>query len=220
MLKPNKKFSLTPYNHAIETELRSFGFEVKITTKIKNIETNIESAFIKADTKKQLIMIEAPAEIYGRIHHMNTIKIKLEVDNNPPGKFTTEVKTLLQPIPFMVKTLTKSDLFSGKIYALLCRPWQQRVKGRDWYDFVWYIAQGTPVNLTHLRERLIQSQVLKKNQKFLQGDLINLLEDKIKHTDFVNAKKDVIPFLQDLQSVELWSTQFFQNLLPRLQVIT
>ena len=144
MLKPNKKFNLTAYNHAIQTELQSVGFEVKITTKLKNIETNIESAFIKADTKKQLIVIETPAEIYARIHRMHLIKIKLEVDNDPPGKFTTEVKTLLQPIPFMVKTLIKSDLFAGKIHALLCRPWQQRVKGRDWYDFVWHIAQGVP----------------------------------------------------------------------------
>jgi len=219
LLNPDKQFRLAPYNHAIETELQSFGLEAKIITKVKNIKTNIESAFIKADTKKQLIVIEAPAEIYNRIHSMRLIKIKVEIDSNPPRKFTTEAKTLLQPIPFTVKTLVKSDLFAGKIHALLCRPWQQRVKGRDWYDFVWYIAQEVPVNLIHLQERLIQSQAWKKAHKFKENDLINLLEEKINCTDFSEAKKDVLPFLRDLQSVDLWSTEFFQNLLQRLQFV-
>lgn len=219
LLRSNKRFSLTPYNHAIENELQSFGLEAEIITKIKNIETNIESAFIKAGTKKQLIVIEAPPEIYKRIYRMRVIKIKVEVDSNPPGKFTTEAKTLLQPIPFTVKTLVKSDLFAGKIHAILCRPWQQRVKGRDWYDFVWYIAQGIPVNLIHLQERLIQSQVWKRNHILERDDLIELLKNKINSTDFAEAKKDVLPFLRDLQSIDLWSTEFFQNLLGRLQFV-
>lgn len=212
LLKSDKNFNLASYNQAISDELVGFGFKVEVLTKNKNIQTNIESAFIKADTKKQLLIVEAPPELAARIHQMHTIKIKMEIDVSPPGKFTTETKTLLQPIPFFVKTLTQPNLFAGKIHAILCRPWQKRVKGRDWYDFVWYIAHHIPVNLTHLRERLIQTQAWDSKKMFTQNDLIQLLKNKINNTDFTLAKKDVIPFLRDPQSIALWSTNFFLSL--------
>jgi predicted nucleotidyltransferase component of viral defense system len=219
LLKPDKKFNLSSYNQAIADELHGFGFNVEVLKKNKNMQTNIESAFIKADTKKQLLVIEAPPELAARIHHMHNIKIKMEVDVNPPGKFTTEVKTLLQPIPFFVKTLTQPNLFAGKIHAILCRPWQIRVKGRDWYDFVWYIAHNIPVNTIHLKERLIQSHSWERKKSFTKNDLIQLLKNKINNTDFKLAKKDVVSFLKDPQSVDVWSTDFFLKLLDQIQVI-
>ena len=219
LLKPNKKFNLSAYNQAIVDELAGFGFNVEVSAKNKNIQTNIESAFIKADTKKQFLIIEVPAKIISRIHSMHTIKIKMEIDINPPGQFTTEVKTLLQPIPFFVKTLIPSDLFAGKIHAILCRPWQKRIKGRDWYDFVWYIAHNTPINLTHLRKRLIQTNAWDSKNKLSKSDLLNLLRNKINNTDYELAKKDVVPFLRDIRSVDLWSVKFFSSLLDQLSYL-
>ncbi len=216
LLKNDKTFELDYYNKAITDELNAFGFDVTFTKKNKNIASNIESAFIKADTKNQLIEINAPDTITKRIHHMDTIKIKMEVDTLPPGKFTTEVKTLLMPLPFSVKTLSLPDLFAGKIHAILCRPWVKRVKGRDWYDFIWYLSQKIPVNLIHLRERLIQSNVWDKNKEFTKIDLLKLLNNKISETDFNNAKQDIIPFITDLQSIELWDKIFFQELAHQL----
>jgi predicted nucleotidyltransferase component of viral defense system len=220
LLKPDKNFNLASYNQAITDEMRGFGFDVKVETKNKNILSNIESAFIKADSKKQLLSIEAPIDITARIHNMHTIKIKMEVDINPPPQFNTEVKTLLQPIPFFVKTLTQPDLFAGKIHALLCRPWQKRVKGRDWYDFVWYVARDTPINLIHLQQRLIQSNAWEADKSFTKQDLIILLKEKINNTDFNNAKNDVIPFLKDPQSITLWSKDFFLDLINRIQTLS
>lgn len=217
LLKTDKNFNLAPYNQAISEELSSFGFQVSVEVKNKNLETNIESAFIKATTKKQLIIINAASNIINTIHHMHTIKIKMEVDTNPPGKFQTEVKNLLLPIPFSVKTLTKSDLFAGKLHAILCRPWQKRVKGRDWYDLVWYIARDVPVNLDHLRERLIQSAAWQKKNKLSQNDVLKLLIHKIHHTDFKNAKTDILPFIRDKRAVELWSKDFFLELICSLK---
>lgn len=218
LLKKDKNFDLSPYNQAIADELSSFGFEVTVKTKHKTIETNIESAFIKASSKKQLIIIEAADNIIDRIHHMNTIKIKMEVDTYPPGKFKTEVKNILTPIPFSVKTLTPPDLFAGKIHAILCRPWQKRVKGRDWYDLVWYISRNIPVNLTHLRERLIQSSAWNNKAAFTKNNLMDLLKNKIKETDFQNAKKDVLPFLKEKKATELWSKAFFQEVAGKIEL--
>lgn len=218
LLKPDINFDLSNYNQAIKDELNGFGFDVSVDTKIKNKESNIESAFIKAETKKQLLLIEVSPDIINRIHKMNSIKIKIkmEVDINPPGKFDTETKTLLQPIPFSVKTYQLPDLFAGKTHALLCRPWQQRVKGRDWYDFVWYLSRNIPVNLIHLRERLIQNGAWEKKSKFTLLDLKTLLTDKIEKTDFENAKKDILPFVKDKQAVDLWSDKFFLSIVDKL----
>ncbi len=216
LLKPEKNFDLASYNQAIKDELMSFGFDVSVETKIKNVNTNIESAFIKAETKKQLILINISSDIINRIHHMNNIKIKMEVDTNPPLKFKTESKILLQPIPFSVKTYQLPDLFAGKIHALLCRPWQQRVKGRDWYDFVWYMSRHTPVNLIHLQERLIQTTAWDRKNKLTKKTLLEMLIAKINGTDFENAKKDVLPFVKDKQSVDLWSKNFFIELAKKI----
>ena len=216
LLKSDDEFDLAHYNQAIADELKGFGFDVTVEKKNKNIESNIESAFIKADSKKQLLVINAPVNVLKSLHHMQAIKIKMEVDVHPPQKFNTEVRTLLQPIPFSVKTLTQPDLFAGKIHAILCRPWMTRVKGRDWYDFVWYIARQIPVNLNHLRERLMQSNAWQQDRQLTQQALIQLLEQKIEQTDFDNAKKDVLPFLKDTQSVALWDVSFFKELLKHL----
>ncbi|TAK75742.1 MAG: nucleotidyl transferase AbiEii/AbiGii toxin family protein [Gammaproteobacteria bacterium] len=215
LLKPDTNFDFTPYNQAIADELSSFGFQVTVEVKNKTIETNIESAFIKATTKQQLIIIEANSEITDRVHHMNTIKIKMEIDTFPPGHCETEVKKILLPIPFSVKTLSLPDLFAGKIHAILCRPWQKRVKGRDWYDLVWYIARNVSVNLDHLRDRLIQSEAWSKN-KLRRDDLLKLLIAKINQTDFENAKLDILPFIKDKQVVDLWSKDFFIEIIQQL----
>lgn len=126
----------------------------------------------------------------------------MEVDTDPPEGFQTEVKTLLQPIPFSVKTYSKPDLFAGKIHALLCRPWKIRVKGRDWYDFVWYISHGISANIEHLRQRLIQTQAWHPNQPLTATDVIALLKQKILKTDFNQAKLDIEPFVQKKDNSE------------------
>jgi predicted nucleotidyltransferase component of viral defense system len=217
LMKANRDFDLSPYNQAVADELSSFGFKVTVETKTKNVESNIESAFIKATTQKQLIVIEADPGIIGRIHRMNTLKIKMELDTHPPGSVSTEAKTVFLPIPFTIKTLTQPDLLAGKIHAILCRPWQTRVKGRDWYDLVWYIARDVPVNLQHLSDRLIQSKAWKKGHRFNAAVLMEMLSDKINQTDFDNAKADVRPFIQDKNALDLWSGGFFLRIIQHLK---
>lgn len=216
LLKSDKRFDLSKYNQAIKDELNGFGFDVLVETKIKNTTSNIESAFIKAETKKQFILINIPSEITHRLHHMNNMKIKMEVDINPPLKFATESKILLKPVPFSVKTYQLPDLFAGKMHALLCRPWQQRVKGRDWYDFVWYLSRNTPINLIHLQERLVQSNSYNSKNILTLNDLQNMLVTKINETDFENAKKDILPFIKDKQAIALWSKEFFLTIMKQL----
>ena len=216
---PDEKFSLSKYNQAIVDELAAFGFDVSVETKRKTTRSAIESAFIKANTIKQLLTIKPVNEALNT-HHMHVIKIKMEVDTNPSPGFTTEAKRLLLPIPFSVLTYSQQDLFAGKLHALLCRKWQNRVKGRDWYDYYWYISRNIAVNLLHLQERLVQSNHWDNVEALSHDKLVSLIERKISDINFDDAKKDVIDFLKDKSAVELWSPQFFIEVTGRLRSVS
>lgn len=219
LLKRDRRFDLQPYCTGIADELEGFGLNVTVETKEKSSKTAIESAFIKAGTLQNLIMIDAPTQISKKVPSNRSIKIKLEVDVDPPLGFDTEAKYLLQPIPFSVNTYKPPDLFAGKMHAVLCRQWKTRVKGRDWYDFVWYVARATPLHLKHLETRMKQSGHFPKSQRLTQDRFVKLLRDKISKLDVTAAKKDVLPMLKDPASVKVWSKRFFEELIKRIQYL-
>jgi len=219
LLKPDAHFSLQPYLNAIKAELNALDFSVTVMTKDKNIETSIESAFIKANTKEHLLKIKVPEIISDRMHLNANLNIKLEVDTDPPPGFKIEAKTLLQPIPFSINTYTLPDLFAGKLHAILQRRWRNRVKGRDYYDFVWFIGRDIPVHLKHLEERLRQTGGFIGDNDLKYADLIALLEKQMANLDIEAAKKDIAPFLRDKAAISLWSNDFFSSLLSRLKVV-
>ena len=218
LLKSQKNFSLRPYLGAIEAELLGMGFLVTVEERAKNVTTAIESAFIKAGTKEHLIKITVPDAVSDRVEKNRIMNVKFEVDTDPPGGFNTEVKTILQPIPFSVNTYKMPDLFAGKLHAVLHRKWRNRVKGRDYYDFVWYVARDVPVHLNQLEKRLRQSEGWTMNREMQQSDLLGLLEKKFEQLDIDVAKKEVAPFLRDPAAVDLWSREFFTSLLSRLRI--
>jgi predicted nucleotidyltransferase component of viral defense system len=223
LLKPRRNFALAPYLTAVRTELAAAGFEVSVDAKEKRVETAIESAFIKAGTKEHLLKIQTPRELASRVQHNAVLKIKLEVDTDPPGGFLTETKTLLLPIPFSVNSYRLPDLFAGKVHAILERKYSGRIKGRDYYDFIWYLARNTPVHLEHLTQRLRQSGAWSAKAGWRAGrpltldTLTHLLVKKFADVDFVAAKRDVRPFIKDPAALDLWSKDFFRALLPRLK---
>jgi len=219
LLSPNSNFKLAPYLEAISAELNAMEFNVEISSTTKTTESAIESAFIKAGTQEHLLKINVPGKIAERIAKQDRIKIKIEIDTDPPGGFETETRTLLQPIAFSVNTYKQADLFAGKIHAVLQRAWLGgRIKGRDYYDFVWYIARDTPVHLTHLEQRLRQNGAWTSERQMTKKDLLNLLTEKFAQLNVEQAQRDVLPFLNDPAAVEVWSNQFFLSLLSRLKV--
>lgn len=217
LLRPRPDFKLSSYLTAVAEELEAMGFEVSIEEKKKSVDTAVESAFIKADTRKHLIKTAVPEEISDRFPKNSVMNIKLEVDTDPPGDFETEAKTLLLPIPFSVVAFQLPDLFAGKIHALLMRRWGRRVKGRDYYDFVWYISRGVPVRLKHLEARLRQSGGWTASNALDKKALLELLKRRFADLDVVAAKRDVEPFLKDNAAVALWSRDFFDSLLEKLE---
>ena len=217
LLKRNKKFSIEDYCKAVEAELKSFGFFVVVKKKKKTKETNIDSAFIKGGTLQNMIMVDIPDPVRKKMHPGKGLKIKLEVDIDPPENFHTEAKYLLQPLPFSVNTYALPYLFAGKMHALLCRSWGNRVKGRDWYDLVWYAGRGEAVALKHLEKRMLQTGHLEADKSLTEDMLKQMFEKKIGSTDFNEAKRDVEHLLKNPSSLEVWSNKFFRAICEKIK---
>lgn len=218
LLRQKAAFDLEKYIEPVQTELESLGFRVEVAKKDKSLQSDVDSAFIKADTLYHFISIETPKDIVAKTHKNKKLKIKFEVDKKPALGFKTEVKNILGPIPFSVLSLTLPDLFAGKVHALLCRAWKNRVKGRDWYDFVWYLSQGVPIGLAYLKNKLEQSGLASHAEILSPEKVKQLILSKIQTVDFDAAKRDVLPFIKDPASLKLWSANFFMDILSKLKV--
>ena len=211
LMTENLTFDLAAYFPTLEKEVRSFGLNVTITEKEKSRESNIKSAFLKGSTKEHLLMFYVDQPIAG-IADSELIKIKFEVDINPPKYATFEHKYRLLPAPYEVNMYDSASLFSGKIHAVICRAWKNRVKGRDLYDYVFYLARRTPVNLKHLRERLLQTGYITGDMECSIDEVKKMLQERFESIDYEQARQDVEPFIRDTSSLALWGPDFFKQI--------
>ena len=219
LLKPMSDFDIAKYLAALQKELEAFGFDVRAEQRNKAVKSTVQSAFLKANTLNQLLVIETAEEILHEVPRGQVLKIKLEVDTDPPPGFSTDTKYLLQPIPFAVRVYALPDLFAGKMHAILCRKWKTRVKGRDWYDLVWYAAHHPQLHLSHLEQRMRQSGHW-KNKKALSGESFDTLMQKaIERLSVDQARREVEPFVSNPDSLEVWSRDFFKDVASRIQFV-
>jgi len=216
LLVPDTAWNLADRLGALKMELEAFGFEVTAESKHQGI---IESAFIKAYTKVQLIKISAPPDVVRHIPGNSLIRVKLEIDIDPPAGIETEVRTLLEPFPFSVRVVHPCCLAAGKVHACLCRAWKSRVKGRDWYDLLFFIRQNIPVHLAHLEARLRQSGHWQLDRPLVSEDMGELFQRRIDQIDWNQAVSDVQPFVRDPRSLEMWSPDLFRDASKRLRYI-
>jgi predicted nucleotidyltransferase component of viral defense system len=198
----------------VKTELVAWGFSFETEAKVSDAETRIESAFLKGNTRINLLNIGVGEELSRNFPNNQKITIKLELETNTPPHALTEVKTHLLPTPFQVRLYDLPSLFAGKLHALLFRNWKSRVKGRDFYDFIWYISRNVPVNLPHLEARIKESGNLDIGKLDIPT-LRTLLEQRFKSVDINAAAEEVRPFLRDTRELALWSEEFFIGLVDR-----
>lgn len=219
LFKPSSDFNFAPFLEGMQRELTAMGFQLDVAIREKNSDTGIWSAFLKANTLTLLLSIHEKTKIKG-IHPEQKIQIKLEIETDPPVSHVAfESKLVKNPVPFYVVTYTISDLFAGKMHAVLCRNWQKRIKGRDWYDLVWYIQKEVPVNLSHLRQRMLQTKHLQPNERFGEKELFERLHKKIDEIHWESAKSDVAIFIADKRKLDIWSNQFFHDIIAHLRVV-
>ena len=184
--------------------------------KNKGKDSNIQSAFLKGDTIEHFLLFY-PNELVNGINKNEKVKIKFEIDTMPPPLATYETKFRLLPIPYSVKLYDEASLFSGKIHAVICRSWKSRVKGRDLYDYLFYLSRNTRYNLPHLREKLIDSGYITNDRMITNDTVKEMLVQRFNEIDYERAKEDVIPFIKDIRVLNIWSTEFFISVTSQLQ---
>jgi Nucleotidyl transferase AbiEii toxin, Type IV TA system len=218
LLKPNSEFDLEHYSSFLRDELAAFGFDVRVDMVDKAVPSPIKSAFLKANTRNELLVVDIPEPLLRQIPKGQQIKIKLEIDTDPPSGFSTEARFVLLPVPFSVRAYSIPDLFAGKMHALLFRRWKTRVKGRDWYDFVWFAANHPALHLAHLEERMRQSGDWSASEPLSPDAFRKLLHTTINGLDVKKARSEVIPFITDPRTADVWSVEFFLNVADRIEI--
>jgi predicted nucleotidyltransferase component of viral defense system len=220
LIAPEKDFNIKKYLGAVKSELELWDFEVFTEEKNTKNGSTINSAFIKANTLIHLLKIDVNL----KTHKNAVMKIKLEVDQDPAIGFASELKYHLHPIPFTIKTMALPGLFAGKMHALLCRTRRTNIKGRDWYDLIWFVKNNIPCDLYYLKNKMAQTGHIDVSEALTKEKLIEFLSGKIKEIDFDLAKSDVEPFLKNLgqrEELSLWSDTFFSDyLVQEIRVLT
>lgn len=207
--KSDKSFSWGKYIHNMQEEFSAYGFTLEVKDREK-LDKSVRNAFLKIDSEGGMLLIKDLRT------NKPQLRIKLEIDTHPPEGSEYELKYLDFPLPYAIKTQDLPSLFSGKCHALLCRDY---VKGRDWYDFTWYIARKTLINFELLNASLIQAGPWKNQDiKATKHWLLKELQVKINDINWDNAKKDVARFLKpkELQSLDVWSKDFFISRLEKM----
>ena len=195
----NLDVHLEDYFPQIIEAFKLTGRDIEIKKKSKQSFGKVESAFLKDNTDVYDIAFSTE----------KSIKVKIELDTDPPLDFETEQKILFKPFSFMVRCVTLPDLFAGKMHALVYRNWQTRVKGRDWYDFEWYVGNKVPLDFAHLQRRIQEFNGL----NITKDEFLSALKERLATTDMNMVKQDVLRFLRtDPHSLDIWSNDYFLQL--------
>lgn len=220
LIQPEKTFHVKNYLGAVKSELELWGFEVSTEERNNKNKSSIDSAFIKANTLVHLLKVDSNL----KAHKNAVMKIKLKIDQESAIGFTSDLKYHLHPIPFTIKTMALPSLFAGKMHALLCRTIRTYIKGRDWYDLIWFVKNSIPCELHCLKNKMVQTGHLNLSEALDKKKVIDLLSEKIKAINFSLAKRDIEPFLKNSRQKDepnLSSDAFFNDyLIQKIDVQT
>lgn len=206
LLKEDPSFNFEHYFQPVIDQFTMVGRKVEIKKKDKKGFGKVESAFLKDTTNVYDLSFQTE----------KSIKVKIEVDTVPPTKFATEQKVLHQPNTFMTRCVSLPDLYAGKMHALVFRAWKNRIKGRDWFDFEWYVRYNVPLDWNHLHERILQFS----GQDIKLDEFKSALRERLGNADMSSVKDDVIPFIDpsQLRSLDIWSNDYFLQLADSIKI--
>src|ERR1700722_9999685 len=215
LVTPNPSWSWHPFGEVIKTELSSFGFEVSFIEKDKKAQTAVKSAFLKTPTVQELLKIGVHSNLLKGVHPDTMIRIKVEIDTDPILEYAYEQKFLSQPVAVSIRCVSEESLFAGKMHAALFRAWKGRVKGRDWYDMVWFIRRKIPLNLSLFSKFMGREGILKR------AEFLKIAKERIDQLDVSAAIEDIIHFAREQEAIRRsWSKEFFLHWIDSIQTVS
>lgn len=205
LVEKNDTIHIDNYFQAIEDEFTAVGLPIEIQKKDKKIFGRVESAFLKENTEAYEIKFQT----------RKMMKVRIELDINPPLIFDTERCLLSEPYAFSVRCFTLPDLYAGKMHALVYRAWQRRIKGRDWYDFEWYVRNSVPLHYAHLQERIREFS----GNSISRDEFMVALRERLSTVDINQVKQDVLGFVESPRELDFWSNDYFLMLADRIKFV-
>lgn len=219
LIEKDKSFSLDEYLPAIKKEFISYGIDISVEPKKTAHDSDVKSAFVKGNTMMLLMSLFSKSEDSEKVFSNEKIKIKIEIDtDNPPGALT-EYRYRILPSPYEIQIFNEESLFAGKIHAILCREYKHHVKGRDYYDYLFYIGKGTKLNLQYLENKLKNTGKLNIDSSLSLDMVRNMLREKFNTIDYESAKEDVSNFINDKSVLEIWKPALFVSTLDDLDIV-
>ena len=201
---PDSKFEWTPYFERIRRDFVAEDIELSVGGRGAE-RSAVKKVFLKTDSIGQVLNLDLP---YTR-RASKKIRIKLEVDTNPPAGAALETRYITFPMTAAVTAMDLSSGFGSKCHALLCRSY---VKGRDWYDFLWYVSREVVPNLQLLANALDQQGLWSGQKLDVTGEwFLDAMKNQIEEIDWLTARKDVERFVvsREQGSLEAWSRDLF-----------
>ena len=217
LINKDPNFNIKDYFPFIEKELAAHGINMDISLKSKGDNIDVQTAFVKGNTLMLFLQFFPNDDESRHIVGNQKIKIKFEIDVDNPSGGCTEIKYQLLPSPYEVRVFDESTLFAGKIHAIICRDYKNHVKGRDYYDYLFYCGKGTKINLLYLENKLKNTKVLKENETLTLNKVKEMLKNKFNNVDYESAKEDVSNFITNKDSLSIWSKELFLSTLDKIQ---
>ena len=217
LLEKDPDFRLSDYFPSLEREFASYGIEIRAEEKKKDFDSDVRSAFLKGNTLALMMTFFPKSEDARKIISNQKMKIKFEIDTDNPKGGRTETKFRLLPAPYQVRVFGESTLFAGKIHAIICRNYKNHVKGRDYYDYLFYIGKGSAFNLEYLENKLKNTEAIAQNEKLTLGKVKEMLKARFETVDYESAKEDVSNFINDKSGLSLWKKELFLATLNELK---
>lgn len=218
LLSKDPDFKLDDYFPALEKEFKSYGIDISVETRKKDEDASVQSAFLKGNTMTLMMSFFPKSEDAKRVVSNQKIKIKFEIDTDNPSGGVTEFKYRMLPAPYEIQIFDESTLFAGKIHAIICRDYKHHVKGRDYYDYLFYLGKGSKFNLAYLENKLKNTGGKIGNDETLTLERVKeLLKERFEVVDYESAKKDVSRFISDQESLKLWKKELFLSTLGELK---
>lgn len=209
-------FHLEKYLPALKKEFLSYGID--ITTEAKKKDTEVQSAFLKANTVTLMMSFFPKGTDVSRIMADQKMKIKLEIDTENPEGGITEYRYRMLPSPYEIRIFDETTLFAGKIHAVLCRDYKGHVKGRDYYDYLFYIGKGTRINMEYLQNKLRNFGKIEEEEVLTSERLKKMLEERFRSVDYKSAVDDVSRFITRKESLRFWKAELFLSTLDQLNI--
>lgn len=212
----DESFKLDPFIDKIKEVGLAYGLNLDISTKTKKIESPIESAFAKLNTYQTFISLNIDNDLIKSLHKDELIKVKFEIDCSPALGFTKEIKWLDTPEFCKISVLDLSSLFAGKIHAILCRNYKNTIKGRDYYDFLFYIQKRIHPNMEYLKNKLIDTGKISLKDEFNIEILKEMLIKRFNEIDFEEVKKDASKFVLNGEDLSYYSKELFIQMVDKI----